>query len=312
MELFFSNLLTAATNVAVLYIMVAIGFICDKAKIFTEETAKKVVTFLLYVVASCTLINSFIKIEATPETITKFFTAFGLSVATHTIGIIINILTFRNKKDERNPVYKFASIYGNVAFMALPLAQAVLGDEGVLYCAGGAVVFNLFTFTHGVKLMSKDGEKLDIKKIIINPGVIAVVVGLPIFLTGVEVPYLISQPIESLAALNSPVAMLVFGTYLSRTDLKSMLFDKKIYAVAIMKLIVLPLICLGVYYLCGLSGAVLTASIITASVPSANNTFMFSSIYGRDAAVASKTVALVSFISIITMPVMIAITQLTW
>ncbi len=125
MELFFSNLLTAATNVAVLYIMVAIGFICDKAKIFTEETAKKVVTFLLYVVASCTLINSFIKIEATPETITKFFTAFGLSVATHTIGIIINILTFRNKKDERNPVYKFASIYGNVAFMALPLAQAV-------------------------------------------------------------------------------------------------------------------------------------------------------------------------------------------
>ncbi len=312
MELFFSNLLTAATNVAVLYIIVAIGFICDKAKIFTEETAKKVVTFLLYVVASCTLVNSFIKIEATPETVTKFFTAFGLSVATHTIGIIINILTFRNKKDERNPVYKFASIYGNVAFMALPLAQAVLGDEGVLYCAGGAVVFNLFTFTHGVKLMSKDGEKPDIKKIIINPGVIAVVVGLPIFLTGVDVPYLISQPIESLAALNSPVAMLVFGTYLSRTDLKSMLFDKKIYAVAVMKLIVLPLICLGVYYLCGLSGAVLTASIITASVPSANNTFMFSSIYGRDAAVASKTVALVSFISIITMPVMIAITQLTW
>ncbi|MBQ7295685.1 MAG: AEC family transporter [Clostridia bacterium] len=312
MELFLSNLFTAATNVAVLYIMVAVGFISDKVGIFTEETAKKVVTFLLYVVASCTLVNSFIKIDATPDTVSKFFTAFGLSVATHTIAILLNTLTFRNKKDERNPVYKFASIYGNVAFMALPLAQAVLGDEGVLYCAGGAVVFNLFTFTHGVKLMSRQGEKLDIKKIIVNPGVIAVVIGLPIFLSGIEVPYLISQPIESLAALNSPVAMLVFGTYLSRTDLKSMLFDKKIYLTAAMKLLVLPLICIGVYYLCGLRGAVLTASIITASVPSANNTFMFSSIYGRDAALASKTVALVSFLSIITMPVMIAITQLTW
>lgn len=310
--MFIENLITAATNVGVLYIIVAIGYICDKAGIYTEDTAKKTVNFLLYFVASCTLINSFIKIEATPDTVVKFFTAFGVSAATHTIAILLNMLTFRNRSDERNAVYKFASIYGNVAFMALPLAQAVLGDEGVLYCAGGAVVFNLFTFTHGVKLMSKDSAKLSIKKLIINPGVIAVVIGLPVFLTGLELPYIVTRPVEMLADLNTPVAMLVFGTYLSKTDLRSMLFDKKIYAVALIKLIVLPLICMGVYYAFGLKGTLLTAVIITASVPSANNTFMFSSVYGRDTAVASKTVALVSFLSILTMPVIIAITQLTW
>lgn len=310
--MFLDNLITAATNVGVLYIIVTVGYICDKLKVYTEETARKTVNFLLYFVASCTLINSFIKIEATPDTVGKFFTAFGLSAATHLIAILINILTFRNKQDEKNAVYKFASIYGNVAFMALPLAQAVLGEEGVLYCAGGAVVFNLFTFTHGVKLMGKPGTKLSLKKLLINPGVIATVIGLPIFLTGIEIPYLMARPIEMLADLNTPVAMLVFGTYLSRTDLKTMLTDKKIYAVAIMKLIVLPLICMGTYYVFGLRGILLTAVIITASVPSANNTFMFSSVYGRDAATASKTVALVSFISIITIPVMIAITQLTW
>ena len=310
--MFLENLITAATNVGVLYIIVAVGYICDKAGVYTEETARKTVNFLLYFVASCTLINSFIKIEATPDTVGKFFTAFAMSAATHTIAILINTLTFRNKENEKNAVYKFASIYGNVAFMALPLAQAVLGDEGVLYCAGGAVVFNLFTFTHGVKLMGKAGTKLSVKKLLINPGVIATVIGLPIFLTGVEIPYLIGRPIEMLADLNTPVAMLVFGTYLSRTDLKTMLFDKKIYAVALMKLIILPMICMGVYYAFGLSGTLLTAVIITASVPSANNTFMFASVYGRDTATASKTVALVSFLSILTMPVIIAITQLTW
>lgn len=310
--MFLENLITAATNVGVLYIIVAVGYICDKAGVYTEETARKTVNFLLYFVASCTLINSFIKIEATPDTVGKFFTAFAMSAATHTIAILINTLTFRNKANEKNAVYKFASIYGNVAFMALPLAQAVLGDEGVLYCAGGAVVFNLFTFTHGVKLMGKEGTKLSIKKLLINPGVIATVIGLPIFLTGIEIPYLIGRPIEMLADLNTPVAMLVFGTYLSRTDLKTMFLDKKIYAVAIMKLIVLPLICMGVYYAFGLTGTLLTAVIITASVPSANNTFMFASVYGRDTATASKTVALVSFLSILTMPVIIAITQLTW
>ena len=310
--MFLENLITAATNVGVLYIIVAVGYICDKAGIYTEETARKTVNFLLYFVASCTLINSFIKIEATPDTIVKFFTAFGVAVATHVIAILINMLTFRNKADEKNAVYKFASIYGNVAFMALPLAQAVLGDEGVLYCAGGAVVFNLFTFTHGVKLMGREGTKLSAKKLLINPGVMAVVIGLPIFLSGLELPYMVTRPVEMLADLNTPVAMLVFGTYLSRTDLKTMLLDKKIYGVALMKLIVLPLICMGVYYAFGLSGTLLTAVIITASVPSANNTFMFASVYGRDTATASKTVALVSFLSILTMPVIIAITQMTW
>ena len=310
--MFIENLITAATNVGVLYIIVAVGYICDRMGIYTEETAKKTVNFLLYFVASCTLINSFIKIEATPDTVGKFFTAFALAVATHVIAILINTLTFRNKQNEKNAVYKFASIYGNVAFMALPLAQAVLGDEGVLYCVGGAVVFNLLTFTHGVKLMGKEGTKLSLKKLLINPGVIAVVIGLPIFISGIELPYIITRPVGMLADLNTPVAMLVFGTYLSKTDLKTMLFDKKIYGVALMKLIVLPLICMGIYYLCGLSGTLLTAVIITASVPSANNTFMFASVYGRDTATASKTVALVSFLSILTMPVIIAITQMTW
>ena len=232
--MFIENLTTAATNVGVLYIIVAVGYICDRMGIYTEETAKKTVNFLLYFVASCTLINSFIKIEATPDTVGKFFTAFALAVATHVIAILINTLTFRNKQNEKNAVYKFASIYGNVAFMALPLAQAVLGDEGVLYCVGGAVVFNLLTFTHGVKLMGKEGTKLSLKKLLINPGVIAVVIGLPIFISGIELPYIITRPVGMLADLNTPVAMLVFGTYLSKTDLKTMLFDKKIYGVALM------------------------------------------------------------------------------
>lgn len=310
--MFLDNLITAATNVGVLYIIVAVGYVCDRLGVYTEETARKTVNFLLYFVASCTLINSFIKIEATPDTVGKFFTAFAVSAVTHIIAILINILTFRNKADGKNPVYKFACIYGNVAFMALPLAQAVLGDEGVLYCAGGAVVFNLLTFTHGVKLMGKEGTKLSIKKLIINPGVIATVIGLPLFLSGIEVPYIISRPVEMLADLNTPVAMLVFGTYLSKTDLKTMLTDKKIYLVALMKLIVLPVICMGIYYAFGITGTLLTAVIITASVPSANNTFMFASVYERDTATASKTVALVSFLSVLTMPVIIAITQLTW
>ncbi len=309
--MFIENLLSAATNVGMLYVIVAAGFICDKTGIFTEKTARKTVDLLLYVIVPCTLVNSFIKIEMNEDTVKKFFISFAVATATHIIAILLNIPFFRRNKNEDSPVYKFASIYGNVGFMALPLAQAILGEEGVFYCANGVVVYNIVNFTHGVFLMSKKKEKLDLK-MLINPGTVSLLIGLPIFLLKIKVPYILSQPVEMLSALNSPVAMLIFGTYLAHTDLKTMFTDKKIYEVAFLKLIALPLVCIGVYYLFGITGTLLTASIITASVPSANNTFMFASKYERNTSLASKIVALVSFLSILTMPVMIAITQTTY
>ncbi len=310
MIVFFENMLSAATQVGVLYVMVLCGFICDKAGIFTEKTARKTVELLLYIIVPCTIINSFIQIEMNSDTVRMFFISFAIATATHLIGIMLNMPFFRRGKDENNAIFKFASVYGNVGFMALPLAQAILGNEGVFYCSSGVIIYNILNFTHGIIIMSKKKEKLDIKKIIINPGVISVAIGLPIFLLQIPLTYVITEPVKMLSALNTPVAMLIFGTYLAHTDLKSMFTEKKIYLTAFFKLVLMPLSCMLVYRLCGISGTLLTAAIITASVPSGNNTFMFASKYDRDASMASKTVALVSFISILTMPAMIALTQI--
>ena len=306
--MFLDNVKQAATQVSILYIMVAIGFVCDKAKLLTEKTAKALVNFLLYLVVPCMLVRSFTKIEFTKHNLIMFLLSLVLAFATHFISIALNIPFFRKKNDE-NPIFKYASIYGNVGFMALPLATEILGDEGVFYCANGVIAFNIITFIHGVKLMSREKFKLNIKNLLLNPGIISVIIGLPLFLFQIRLPVLISQPLSYLAELNTPLAMLIFGTYLANTDLKTMFTDRRIYLTALLKLLVMPLLCIGIYRLCGVNGALLVACAITACVPSANNSFMFASKFGRDAGLASKTVALVSFFSIITMPVVIAIAQ---
>lgn len=307
--MFFENMKTAATQVAVLYLIVLVGFICDKTKLYTEKTARATVDLLLYIITTFAIINSFITIERTDDTLKKFFISLAVAFATHIIAILLN-LPFFKKKDKKNPIFKFACIYGNVGFMALPLAQAILGAEGVFYCSSGVIAFNILTFTHGVSIMSNKGKtKIEVKRLILNPGVIAVAIGLPLFLLNVKMPYVISQPISLIGSLNSPVAMIIFGTYLSKTNFKTMFTEPKIYLTAFLKLVILPLLCIGVYALCGIRDTLLVASAITASVPCANNTFMFSSKYGRDVGTASQTVALVSFLSILTMPIMIAAAQ---
>lgn len=306
--MFLENVKQAATQVSILYIMIAIGFVCDKAKLFTEKAARMLVDFLLYIVVPCMLVRSFTKIELTRHNLLMFLLSLLLAFTTHFIAIALNLPFFRKKNDE-NPIYKYASIYGNVGFMALPLASEILGDEGVFYCANGVIAFNIITFIHGIKIMNRDGFKLNLKNLVLNPGIISVIIGLPLFLLQVKLPVLIEQPMSYLAELNTPLAMLIFGTYLANTDLKTMFTDKKIYLAAFLKLLAMPLLCLGIYHICGVSGTLLVACAITACVPSANNTFMFASKYGRDTGLASKTVALVSLFSIITMPVVIAIAQ---
>lgn len=302
-------MITAATQVAVLYVMVAVGYVCDRVGIFSEKTARACVDLLHLIIGPCVMIGSFIAMDRSDENIKKFFISFTVAILTHLIAILINLPFFR-KKDDKDCVYKFSCVFGNVGFMALPLANAVLGDEGVFYCTNGIIAYNIFLFTYGVKIMSKEkGGKLDIKRLIINPGVISMLIGLPLFLFDIEIPYVLSEPLTKIGSLNSPLAMLIFGTYLSKTNLKTIFFDKKIYAVSAIKLLIVPVICFCAYALVGLRGSLLVACIITASVPCANSTFMFSSKYGRDTGVASKTVALVSFISILTMPVMIALAQ---
>ncbi len=300
---------SAAGQVAILYLIVLVGFICDKVKLFTEATAKATINLLLYIITPCIIIDSFLKMEYSPARAKKFFLALGLMFLLHIVAIVLNLPFFRKKGGPYNPIYKYASIYGNVGFMALPLAKAVLGAKGVFYCSSGLIAFNIITFTHGVRVMAGSDYKFDWKKLIVNPGVLGVAIGMPLFLLDVQVPTVIAQPISLIAGLNTAVAMLIFGTYLANTDLKTMFLAKGIYLVALLKLIVLPVSCILLFKLMGIQGALLVACAISASVPSGNNTFMFSSKYGLDIGMASKTVALVSVFSIFTMPVIIAFAQ---
>jgi len=310
---FFESMRIAAEQVAILYIIVAVGIIADKTNLFTEKTARLCTGLLFYIITPAVIIRSFLEIEYDRETAKGLFIAIGCGLLLHFVAALINIPLFRKGDRTKGSVLKFACVYGNCGYMALPLANAVLGAEGVFYCSAVIMAFQMFVFTHGIFIMSGSNEKekvhFEFKKLIINPGTIGVAIGLPLFLLGITMPKIVFQPLFYIASMNTPLAMLIFGAYLSKIELKKLFSDGRILVVALFKLIVLPLVMLGIFKLFGLSGVLLSALIISASAPTANNTVIFAAKYGKDSVFASKTVAIVSVISIITMPFMIALSS---
>lgn len=316
MAAFLENMTVAAEQVIILYLIVAVGFAADKAGVFTEKTAKLCTGLLINIVTSAVIIESFITLEYSPDATKSLFMALGCGFLLHAVSALISTFTFRRTPQERACIFRYAAAYGNCGYMGLPLANAVFGSEGVFYCSAVIISFQIFCFTHGVYLMNKgkaEGkQKFQFKTLLLNPGVLSVIIGLPIYLSRINLPDLIIEPVSYIGSLNTPLAMLIFGTYLANTNFKTIFKEWRILGVAGLKLIIQPLLMLGIFRLLGISGTLLGSVLVPASAPPATNTAIFAAKYDRDTGLASQVVSVVSLISIITMPVMIALSQTSW
>lgn len=311
MQLFLSNVVTAFTQVVILFLVAMVGLFCHKKGIYTEKASRLTTNLLFYIVAPAIIIRSFLGMEFSRDTLGGLLKALLGGIFFHVVGMIFAKVLFNKSDKDTACIFKYACCYGNVGYMALPLAQAVLGDEGIFYCSVILVPFNVLSFTHGVNIMQKKGEneKFDYKKLIVNPGVLGVMIGLPLFLLQIDLPEIIYAPVSYIADLNTPLAMVMFGTYLAAADWKTIFSDKRIFGSALVKIILVPLITVVTLKLVGFGGTLLVACVLSASAPTASNTVMFAAKYDRDTGLASKVTSFISVLSILTMPVMIAIAQ---
>ena len=306
---FFSNLLTVAMQVGVLYLIAAVGFAADKTKIFTQADGKRLVDLLFNMILPIAIIHTFLNMERTAEHIRGLAIAFGLAFLTHLLGIGISSLCFRKADKMIRGIYHYAITFSNAAFLALPLAESVVGKEGVFYSSCYVAVFNVFAFTYGIHEISGGKAAIKVKNLFLNPGSVSVLIGIPLFLLQLKLPGFVSDAMGRVAACNSPMAMIVFGTFFANCNFKNIFAKKEIYLVSFLRLIVIPVTMLLVFRLLGVEGGMRTALTISASAPIATNTAMYAAKYDNDTRLPSELVGQTSVFGIITMPVIVALSS---
>ncbi|MBR5135378.1 MAG: AEC family transporter [Clostridia bacterium] len=309
MQQFFGYMLTAFWQVLMLALLIAVGFAADKFKIYGKATAVATNNLLFYIITPAVIVNSFLSVKFTAENAKGFLTAALIAIGFHVVMMLVTALLFKKSGEDR-PIFRYGAMYGNVGYMGLPLAQAVAGEMGVFYCSAVVAVFNVFAFTHGAMVMSRSDKRIQWKKLIINPGMLGIMIGLPLFLLDVSLPKAVATPISQIGSMNTPLAMMMFGTYLAHTDLLEMFRRKENYIVAALKLIVTPIAFVLLLWAIGVRGDLLLAAAVFSAAPCANNTVMFAAKYGRDTGTASKLCGFTTVLSIITMPVSIALANM--
>lgn len=296
------------TQVFILFILIAIGYMCGKLKILTENGVRSVTDLMLYIVTPAVIINAFQR-EYSPELFTNLMRSILAATITHVVAISLGLIFIRKYPDEKRRVYRFASVYSNCGFMAFPLLEALLGSEGVFYGTGYLVTMNTIMWSYGQYTMAKGKKGFSVKAAFINPTNVAIVLGLIFFFTSTKLPEIIGEPIKYLSGLNTPVPMLIIGYTIASTNLKGLIKDIGILKSVALRNIITPLIMLGILYFMNYRGTLFIAAVISACCPVAAATTMFSIKFDCDAPLASKILAVSTLASIATMSLIVGLAQ---
>lgn len=302
--------ITVFTQVSVLMLMIAVGFIAAKTGIMTEAGAACCTDIALIIATPCVIIKSLMR-GFDAAVMKSLLLAVALTLLVQVLMITLGTLLLRSKDLKRQRTLRFGSIFANCGFMSLPLQEVMLGADGTLYGSAYVIMFNLVVWSYGVYLISGDKRYIQPKKLFVNPGIAGLLIGLIIFVFSVPVPQVLSSTVNYLAAIYTPLPMLIIGYHLSKTNVLKAFKDIKCIAAVILRLLVYPLVSLGVLYLLGVHGTLLVSVIISLSAPVAAVTTMFSSKFGGgDTALSVDMVSLSTVLSIITMPAVITLAQL--
>lgn len=299
------NIITVSTQVAILFVLVFIGFLANKIKIFSSKTIKEITNFVLYIVVPCTVVNSYCR-EFDMNMLRLLLITLSAAVLSFILYGVVATLIIRDKDKARQKLLRFGAIFSNAGFMAFPLLQAILGDIGLFFGAAYTSIFNIVVWTYGKILIGGSVKDITLKSVFVNPGVIGTVIGVIVFVFSIALPPVIKKPIEYLASLNTPLPMFVLGFQLANS--KFNIKGVSVYMSLFMKHLLMPALMMLGLYLCGITGDVLVAMVISVAAPSATMTSMFAEKFNpQTTSLAASYVSVSMILSIITMPVMIGI-----
>ena len=304
------SFLTVAQQVLMLFLLIGVGFLLGKLKLLNAQGSLCMSNLMLYAVIPCLVVSSFQRPLETAH-LQNFGLTVLLSLLVHLAMIALAGVALRRADAEGRSIYCLCAVMANCGFMAFPLQEALYGSLGVFYGSGFMVVFNVCTWTYALYMASgRDRSVLKLRTVLLNPTILSLVLALTLYLAQISLPQLLLKPIGYISSLNVPVPMIIIGFHLSQADLKTALRGKGAVTSIVLRLIVSPLVALGLCLVLGLDAMVSTVVVIAAATPAAAVVTMLVSKFGRNAPLSSSLVSIHTLCSAITIPVMVALTQL--
>ena len=292
-------------QVLMLFIPVVIGYGIIKLGVVDKSFMKNLSAFIFNVTLPCSIVSAF-QFDFDKAILLKgsllIFISAALVVVSWGLGILFAKVL--REKGFNKDVIVYSTMFSNFSFMGYPVAQAFMGDEGLLYATMFSLPLFIFVQSWGIVLINSEGERKFKRSYVLNAPLIGAVLGFSIFLAGIRLPGVIDGTISSLGSMTTPLAMVLVGLSLSMEPLKKCFNNFKFYIVALVRLVVLPLIVFYGLQAINIDISICRVSAIILMMPVAANLIITSAAFGKDTSNPARVVLLTTILSIFTIPLM--------
>lgn len=291
-----------------MFFIMLLAFVCYRIKLVNQEGNRSISNLLLMVVNPLVILTVY-QTGYDPELVRGLFLAFAAAVLIHILGVFAVTVLIRQKTGSDYCIERYNAMYSNCAFIGIPLISSALGDTGVFYLTAYMVVFNLFSWTHGVILMEKKCSLKNLREGLLSPVFLATILAVILFFAQVKIPAILLDSMSYVADMNTPLAMMVAGFSVAQADLAKMLRNIRLYFVCAVKLLLIPLLSLPLLLLMHLPQAVSLAVLIATACPAAASGTMMAIRYKQNYTYSSEIFALSTVLSVVTIPVVVMIAE---
>lgn len=297
-------------SVTSLFIIILVGVYASKRKIITVETNKKLIDILIQIALPFMILSSFI--FTYDDTIkANVIKTFYYSIVAYIVMIIISYLLLLPIKKDKKTILHFANVFVNTGYVGFPILNSIYGPEGVIYGSIFNMFFVILLWTYGLILFKGNVERKDLKnelkKILLNPSIIAVCIGIVIMVYDIKLPGPLLSSANSIGSMTGPLSMIIIGVILSNVNIKKYLGDWTLYYGVIIKLIMIPAIIYFISLLVGDQSKAVNTVIIMSAMPASAMTSILAENFDKEKEFAAVVVSVTTLLSLITVTILLRV-----
>ena len=302
------NLSNFYSSLGVIALIILLGYFLGRRKLISTETNKNLVNLLLTLFMPASLFSAF-PATANEDLLNLFFLGLLAGFVVMLSLILISKLIFNKSIWQKSLATEaqFAFIFNNATFLGYPIISTTFGEQGIIPYCGFIIAFNLALFSYGIWLFKRAESRHFIRKTLLNPNIIAVVLGMIVFLVRAELPEIITSSVKYVAGATTPLSLLFIGFMLSTANLKKVMHSWRLLVISLIQLLLAPFITYGLLHLLAFPEEVVIVCTLIQALPTATSLGLFAEKYGGRVEESSELVVISTICSIVTLPLVIAI-----
>lgn len=290
-------------KMVVLFTILFAGFFCGKAGIMDVESNKSLSRLVANLTNPMLVLASVMTDErllSPAEVLQVTLLAAGCYTFLIASSLLLPRLLHLGPR-ERGP-YRFFYIFSNIGFMGYPLVRAMFGEGAMFHLTIFVLFFQLVCWSYGAQTISGEGRFRLSWRILKTPCVLSALLAYAIYLSGVHVPRIVADVVKTTGEITSPLAMLILGCALSQCSLRDVFGRPKLYLLALIKLIVVPLAAFFVLRTFIKDPLLLSLTTVVLAMPAATNATILTYQNHGDDRLAASGVFLTTLLSVASVP----------